>query len=161
MNVEGTMARRSCNYFRIHRLGVGFVGDFLVGGLQARRVVSWLKENQFASEMAKDFAKGEAVNTVWGCGYIEQIRSTDYVVKLKCWNLAQGQSPTLYLQKETLKRMPQNVFPGNEVKTFVGPCTIIKVRRDNTFVCAPAVWHLADYSPNIFMYMNAESIQAN
>jgi hypothetical protein len=47
----------------------------------------------------------QVVNTVYGTGYIAAIREDrgDYVVKLTNWKLAQGQSPTLYLQKEALK----------------------------------------------------------
>ena len=43
-----------------------------------------------------------AVNTVYGTGFIEEVREKDFVVKLTNWALAQGQSPTLYLQKESL-----------------------------------------------------------
>ena len=45
----------------------------------------------------------ESVNTVYGPGYVAEIRSKDYVVKLANWALAQGQSPTLYLAAESIR----------------------------------------------------------
>ena len=45
----------------------------------------------------------ESVNTVYGPGYVAEIRKEDYVVKLANWALAQGQSPTLYLAAESLR----------------------------------------------------------
>ena len=45
----------------------------------------------------------ESVNTVYGAGYVAEIRENDYVVKLANWALAQGQSPTLYLGAEALR----------------------------------------------------------
>jgi hypothetical protein len=104
------------------------------------------------------FAKGDTVNTVYGYGYVEDVRETDYVVKLKCWALAQGQSPTLYLTEEGLSSIP-NIVPGDKVKTFCGPATVTKVRPDSMFVCAP-VWKLADYSPDVFLYLNADSVSS-
>jgi hypothetical protein len=44
----------------------------------------------------------DLVNTVYGTGYIANIREDCYVVLLTHWKLAQGQSPTLYLQEEAL-----------------------------------------------------------
>lgn len=41
--------------------------------------------------------------TVYGPGFIQEVREKDYVVKLTHWRLAQGQSPTLYLQADSLK----------------------------------------------------------
>ncbi len=105
------------------------------------------------------FAIGDSVNTVYGCGFVEEVREIDYVVRLKCWDLAQGQSPTLYLTEEHLSVIPA-IYPGTEVKTFCGPAEVIKVRSDNTFICQPAVCKLASYSPDIFLYLNADSVTA-
>ena len=44
----------------------------------------------------------ETVNTVYGPGFVSAVRDDCYVVKLVNWALAQGQSPTLYLQEESL-----------------------------------------------------------
>ena len=44
-----------------------------------------------------------SVNTVYGPGYVAEIRENDYVVKLANWALAQGQSPTLYLGADALR----------------------------------------------------------
>jgi len=43
------------------------------------------------------------VNTVYGTGYVAAIRETDYVVLLTHWKLAQGQSPTLYLEEKAMR----------------------------------------------------------
>lgn len=43
------------------------------------------------------------MNTVYGPGYVAEIRQKDYVVKLANWALAQGQSPTLYLAAESMR----------------------------------------------------------
>ena len=48
--------------------------------------------------------------------------------------------------------------PGDIVSTFVGPCVVKQVRPDNTYVCMPKVWKLATYSPDIFLYLNKESV---
>jgi hypothetical protein len=45
----------------------------------------------------------DTVNTVYGPGYISAVRENDFVVLLTNWQLAQGQSPTLYLQKESIR----------------------------------------------------------
>jgi len=103
--------------------------------------------------------QGDSVNTAWGAGYIEQVRATDYIVKLKVWQLAQGQSPTLHLQGEAMIPIPQGCFPGATVKTFCGPATVLKVRPDTVFKCRPTAWTLAEYSPDIFLYLNAQSVK--
>ena len=43
------------------------------------------------------------MNTVYGPGYVAEIRQKDYVVKLANWALAQGQSPTLYLAADSMR----------------------------------------------------------
>ncbi len=50
-----------------------------------------------------DFGIFDSVNTAYGPGYISAIRDDCYVVLLINWALAQGQSPTLYLQKDSIK----------------------------------------------------------
>ena len=66
---------------------------------------AWRYENFFGLKTYTGFTIFSLVNTVYGVGYIAAIREdkNDYVVKLTNWKLAQGQSPTLYLQKEALK----------------------------------------------------------
>ena len=49
------------------------------------------------------FSVFETVNTIYGPGYITDVRDDCYVVLLTNWKLAQGQSPTLYLQSDSLK----------------------------------------------------------
>ena len=45
----------------------------------------------------------DTVSTVYGHGYVSAIRDDCYVVHLVNWALAQGQSPTLYLQEDAMK----------------------------------------------------------
>lgn len=45
----------------------------------------------------------DTVSTVYGTGYITEVRGDCYVVLLTHWGLAQGQSPTCYLQAEAMK----------------------------------------------------------
>jgi hypothetical protein len=44
----------------------------------------------------------DVVNTIYGTGFIVAIRDDCFVVELTNWKLAQGQSPTLYLQADAL-----------------------------------------------------------
>ena len=57
----------------------------------------------FFNFLASEFKIFETVNTVYGPGYISAIRDDCYVVLLINWALAQGQSPTLYLQADAIK----------------------------------------------------------
>lgn len=50
-----------------------------------------------------EFKIFDVVNTCFGTGYIANVRPDCYVVHLTNWALAQGQSPTLYLQADALK----------------------------------------------------------
>ena len=52
------------------------------------------------------FVEGDAVNTVWGTGKVQQFRESDnmFIVLLDNWKLAQGQSPTLYLGADSMKK---------------------------------------------------------
>ena len=99
------------------------------------------------------------MNTAWGCGFVERVRPNDYVVRLKVWALAQGQSPHLYLSEAAITRMPQDCYPGAEVTTFCGPAKVLQIRPNNVLVCQPSVWKLADYAPDIFMYMNFDAVK--
>lgn len=45
----------------------------------------------------------DTVNTIYGTGYVSAIRDDCYVVLLTNWALAQGQSPTLFLQEDALR----------------------------------------------------------
>ena len=62
-------------------------------------------------ENNKKFVVGDEVDTVWGSGYVNSIRSEDdmYVVLLDKWQLAQGQSPTLFLEESALRRRERQV----------------------------------------------------
>ena len=53
-----------------------------------------------------NFNEGDGVHTVWGSGHVHGYREADdmYIVHLDCWQLAQGQSPTLYLGRDSMKK---------------------------------------------------------
>lgn len=55
------------------------------------------------------FKVGDSVTCAFGSGKIEEYRSEDriYIVKLLNWKLAQGQSPTLYLNEASIFAVPQ------------------------------------------------------
>ena len=79
------------------------------------------------------------------------------MVLLDNWALAQGQSPTCYLNEEALEIYKSPV--GSVVSTFIGPCKVIEVRGGRTYVCEPTVWKLADYSSTqVKAYFNAEAV---
>ena len=75
----------------------------------------------------------QSVNTCYGPGFIAEIRSDCYIVKLANWALAQGQSPTLYLQKSTVSPIP-GAYPGTTVSTVYGPAQLKSIRADNTHI---------------------------
>jgi hypothetical protein len=54
------------------------------------------------------FTVGSAVFLTYGEGVITEFRETDsmYLIKLSDWKLAQGQSPSLYLQESALSLVP-------------------------------------------------------
>lgn len=94
------------------------------------------------------FSEGDEVMTTYGQGYIEAKREQkgDYVVKLRNWKLAQGQSPTLYLQPSALVKIPGLVI-GAAAKTVWGLVEILDIRRDGTHVCKALHWNLANDKP--------------
>lgn len=75
------------------------------------------------------FNEGDEVMTVYGQGFIEKKRAQqgDYIVKLRHWALAQGQSPTLYLQEAALVKIP-GLKVGAIAKTVWGLVKIQDIR---------------------------------
>lgn len=98
----------------------------------------------------------DCVSTVYGPGYISAVRSDCYVVKLGNWQLADGQSPTLYLQKDALKPI-LGAFPGATVSTTFGPSRILAIRGDGCHVAKPLHWTLANNSTPT-LYLNSDSL---
>ena len=96
------------------------------------------------------------MNTVYGPGYVANIRPDCYVVLLTQWALAQGQSPTLYLQRDSMKRIP-GTFPGATVLTTYGPARIEKIRPDHSHVARPINWKLANETVAT-LYLQPEAV---
>ena len=110
-----------------------------------------------AGSSSKKFKVFDTVNTVYGAGYIQEVRSSDYVVRLVAWQLAQGQSPTLYLQEEALHPIP-GVFPGVCVKTVYGPARMEKIRADNIHIAKPINWKLAN-ATSATLFLQPEAVE--
>lgn len=104
-----------------------------------------------------EFKIFETVNTVYGPGYISAIRSDCYVVLLINWALAQGQSPTLYLQAEAIKKIP-GAFPGTTVSTVYGPARMEAVRADNVHIARPINWKLAN-NTTATLYLQPDAVK--
>jgi len=92
------------------------------------------------------FNTGDEVITVQGAGYVAEKRANDLVVKLHDWRLAQGQSPTLYLNYESAVKIP-GLKVGSSAKTVWGIVKILEIRRDGTHVAEALHWKLADGKP--------------
>ncbi len=111
----------------------------------------YLQADNVKLSQASGFEEGDEVMTVYGRGFISLKRDSDYVVKLHHWKLAQGQSPTLYLQASSLVKIPKLVA-GLVAKTVWGLVRVVDIRRDGTFVCKAIHWKLADgESPTLFL----------
>ena len=110
---------------------------------------------------ASDFKVFDIVSTVYGVGFVLEVRSTDYVVKLMNWKLAQGQSPTLYLAKESMRRIElvpavldtKTVAKGDNVVTVYGDGFVESVRKDKSdYVVRLNNWKLAQgQSPTLYL----------
>jgi hypothetical protein len=109
-----------------------------------------------SSSSSKDFKIFDTVATVYGTGFVESIRPDCYVVRLTNWKLAQGQSPTLFLQKEALKHIP-GAFKGTTVQTPYGVATVESIRADGVHVVRPLNWKLANDSVAT-LYLQPEQI---
>lgn len=94
----------------------------------------------------KGFSEGDEVMTVYGQGYVESARTSDLVVKLNNWKLAQGQSPTLYLNEQSCVKVPGLVI-GSTAKTVWGLVKVLDIKRDGQHVCEAVHWNLADGKP--------------
>lgn len=137
--------------------GVGFVEKIRADGVHIVRPLNWklanstsatlyLQPEQVQLYQSAGFHEGDEVVTVYGNGYIEKKRDTDYVVKLRNWKLAQGQSPTCYLNEAALVKI-HVAKPNDILKTVWGLVRLISIRRDGTHVCKAVHWHLADGTP--------------
>ena len=95
--------------------------------------------------------EGDEVMTVYGAGYVEKKRldKNDLVVKLRNWALAQGQSPTCYLQEAAVVKI-HHLKVGSIAKTVWGLVKIVEIRRDGQHVCDAVHWIMADGKPPRF-----------
>ena len=95
--------------------------------------------------------EGDEVMTVYGRGFIEskRVQQGDYVVKLRNWALAQGQSPTCYMQAANIVKV-HHLKVGSIAKTVYGLVRVLEIRRDGQHVCEAVHWIMADGKPPRF-----------
>lgn len=102
--------------------------------------------------------EGDEVMTVYGQGYIEKKREHDFVVKLRNWALAQGQSPTCYLAPDGCVKIP-GFKVGQVGKTVWGMVKIVAIRRNGTHICRALHWNLANgETPTLYLAPEAFSL---
>jgi hypothetical protein len=106
----------------------------------------FLQPDAIKLAQSSGFKEGDEVMTVYGQGYIHAVRDIDYVVKLNDWKLAQGQSPTLHLNAESLIKVP-GLSVGAVAKTVWGLVRISDIRRNGQHVAEALHWSLADGKP--------------
>ena len=109
-------------------------------------------------------AVGDTVTCAFGTGKIEEYRSEDmiYVVKLFNWKLAQGQSPTLYLNNDSFTVVTKPVIAvGETVTCAFGTGKIEEYRSaDKIYAVKLFNWKLAQgQSPTL--YLNDSSFTVN
>lgn len=137
--------------------GVSRVEKIRADGTHVARPVNWKLANSSTATLylqpdvlkltqSPGFEEGDEVMTVYGQGFIEKVREQDYVVKLREWKLAQGQSPTLYLAKSSMVKVP-GLKPGATARTVWGLVKVLDIRRDGSHVCEALHWNLADGKP--------------
>ena len=103
------------------------------------------------------FHPGDAVCTAWGNGKVHRYRAVDdiYLVLLDHWKLAQGQSPTLYLNASALTDPNEAVgfSVGDLVGTVWGNGCISDYREDdNMYIVHLEKWKLAQgQSPTLYL----------
>lgn len=107
--------------------------------------------------MVASFGIYETVSTVYGPGYVAEIRQNDYVIKLANWALAQGQSPTLYLAADAIKSIP-GAMVGTTVNTVYGPSNVQSIRGDGTHVARPLNWKLANNTVAT-LYLQSDAVK--
>ena len=100
------------------------------------------------------------VRTPYGDGIIKALREDGVsVVLLDNWKLATGESPVLFLQPDSIKRLDVISYAvGDKVNTAYGRGVVSEIRADDKIVVVhPEKWFLADGKPPSF-YLNAESV---
>ena len=101
------------------------------------------------------FQAGDAVHTVWGDGKVQSCRAEDglYIVLLDNWKLAQGQSPTLYLGADSMRKSAAIFNSGEAVRTVWGNGTVQSYRAtDGLYIVLLDNWKLAQgQSPTLYL----------
>ncbi len=120
----------------------------------------YLQPSQVSLTQASGLHQGDEVMTVYGRGFIEQKRLSDFIVKLHHWRLAQGQSPTCHVQEEMMVKIHKVPLHG-VVKTCWGLVRVEDIRRDGTHVCRAVHWNLADgQAPRLYLAPEAFALMS-
>ena len=110
--------------------------------------------------MTAGFKEGDAVMTTYGRGYVSAVRETDIVVLLDHWALAQGQSPTLYLDPKSVTKIPAFQV-GDCAKTVWGLVRILDIQRSGKIVTEALHWTLADGTvPKLYLNPDALALSS-
>jgi hypothetical protein len=102
--------------------------------------------------------KGARVHTCFGHGEVTAVRvnTAVYEVKLDRWMLANGRSPTLYLNGNSLEYPILSV--GSMVYTSYGTGEVVSKRVGDSIIVRPATWKLAFNSTPLF-YLRGRDVR--
>eukprot|EP01036_Dinobryon_divergens_P029630 gene29630-38753_t len=114
------------------------------------------------TDIVPNVAVGLTVSCAFGTGKIEEYRPADkiYVIKLFNWKLAQGQSPTLYLNESSFTVEKPLIAVGETVSCAFGTGKIEQYRPDDKiYVVTLFNWQLAQgQSPTLYLNDSSFSV---
>lgn len=101
---------------------------------------------------------GDKVACNFGTGHVQDVRADGvYVVTLTNWFMADGKSPTLYLQESALTKIITSSFTkGDKVSCNFGTGELLDIRADGVYVVTLFNWFMADgKSPRLYLQESA------
>ena len=107
---------------------------------------------QQTTDIAPLFSVGNQISCVFGRGIIRAIRKDGvYCCEITSWRLANGATPTAFLQADALQPISEQMFAvGEVVSTAYGQGTVTKVRWDGVYEVKPVAWKLANFCTPVF-----------
>lgn len=102
---------------------------------------------------------GDKVTCNFGSGQVQDVRADGvYVVTLSNWFMADGKSPTLYLQESALTKIQgsSSFTKGDKVTCNFGTGELLDIRADGVYVVTLFNWFMADgKSPKLYLQESA------
>jgi hypothetical protein len=104
---------------------------------------------------------GDKVTCNFGSGTVQDVRADGvYVVTLSNWFMADGKSPTLYLQESALTKIvvgkSSTFTKGDKVTCNFGTGELLDIRADGVYVVTLFNWFMADgKSPKLYLQESA------